>query len=156
LFWINVKNHLIGKDGSGTNGRGYGCSFCSQYKTEKWIGETLANQLPEDTVINHNFCIPVIKNTRKCRVDFHFTIDQVEYFIEVNGAQHYTPTRFGLSPSNADLEATFVIQRERDEKVKDYCKQIGCFTIIDGRKIKTQDHAKIEIDKRLKQWKIIK
>lgn len=59
------------------------------------------------------------RNKHFVEIDFILNINNIEYWIEYNGRQHY---EFSEDFFHGDIE-NFIKQKERDQNVRDYCKK---------------------------------
>lgn len=101
-FFQRPDNHL----------NGAGCPICKSSK-----GELLVKNILDDHNISYLRQYYLKINNKQVRIDFRVLLDNIEYFIEYNGRQHYVPVdRFGG-------EIQFQSQTERDDLVKNYCKE---------------------------------
>lgn len=107
--------------------RGHGCGNCFK-KNESMTGEILKRIFP-------NLRIYCQKKIDRFRVDFFFEKDNKEYIVEYNGEQHYQPIRFFGFKSKIKANANFIKQQQRDQALRNYCKNNNIVLIeIDGRK----------------------
>ena len=68
-------------------------------------------------------------------IDFQFIINDLIYFVEYNGLQHYEPVRFGGRSKEKAIEA-LKKQQIRDARLRTYCSENNIILIeIDSRKI---------------------
>ena len=98
---------------------GQKCSKCTSHlKTEKIALSIIENFFNLKT---HKKIIKMNCDFQKtCTVDAAFILNEKEYFIEINGKQHYAPVRFGgVSKERATKQ--FEKQIKRDEWLKKYC-----------------------------------
>jgi very-short-patch-repair endonuclease len=118
--------------------KGHGCANCNRHKNEKLTGEYLLD-LFNRTAIEFQFIVKREPPFTRCIVDFCLSLNGCQYFIEYNGEQHYTPTRFGgMDQEIADIN--FAKQIARDKWLFDYCMINNIILIvIDGRKYKGID-----------------
>ena len=102
-FWQTPINHLWNREG---------CPVCAQSKGELAVGMILKT-------LKYEYCsqYPLVINNHNYRIDFCVIINNSPVFIEYNGKQHYEPiTIFGG-------EAAFKLQQERDNIIREYCKE---------------------------------
>lgn len=101
-FWQKPSLHI----------RGAGCQKCNSSK-----GEILISSILEDLNIVFESQYKIIINNYTCFIDFKFTYNNVIYYIEYNGEQHYIPVEhFGG-------KTKFQKQILRDTNVRNYCKE---------------------------------
>lgn len=102
-FWKTPTDHLWNREG---------CPKCTQSKGELAVGMALKS-------LNYEYCeqYPLIINNHKYKIDFCIIINNSLVFIEYNGQQHYKPVPiFGG-------EEAFKKQQERDNLIREYCKE---------------------------------
>jgi very-short-patch-repair endonuclease len=114
-----------------TGARQSGCPICKV----SGFNETLIFLLLKNMGVNfeHNFNIRKIncKETRRYRLDFY--LPKLKLAIEYNGVQHYEPRSFGIKDEEKIIKK-FVIQQNRDQYIRDFCKTNNVQLIeIDGR-----------------------
>lgn len=103
--------------------RGYDCCNCySNYKSlgeqyvEKWLNENnILDYVPEFYISDSE----ILNKTNKSyvRIDFKVFYNNIEYWIEPSGAQHYKKVDIFQK-----TEEDFLNQLSRDESVRNYCK----------------------------------
>lgn len=111
-FSTNPKHHLEAS---------VGCPFCNMS-----IGESNTSIWLENNKISYIFDKPLIKddnivyvnNGTIAYIDFQFNYNQNNYWIEYNGKQHYKY----IKRFHSDLDS-FKKQLERDENIRNYCKE---------------------------------
>lgn len=100
-----IPNHLI---------KGHGCPSCANS-----IGERLLVNIFNKYNIKYQSQITIKSSetaTKVFRIDFIVTQNNITYYIEYNGEQHYRPIeRFGG-------EKAFKKQQQRDSDLRRYCK----------------------------------
>ena len=101
-FWQTPGNHIWNRQG---------CPVCNQSRGENMIANILDN-----LKINYKRQYVVNTNNRKYEIDFCFFLKDKIIFIEYNGQQHYQPIEFFGG------EERFKEQVQRDEEVRQYCK----------------------------------
>lgn len=92
--------------------QGQGCPICKQSKGEKIVEEILIKyNIPfkREVTFTTN---EIVRNTKKFRIDFVINKNDVLYFIEYNGLQHYEPIEFFGG------ETSFILQQKRDKYVR--------------------------------------
>lgn len=101
-FWQKPSVHI----------RGAGCQKCNSSK-----GEILISSILKDLDIVFEPQYKIIINSHTCYIDFKFTYNNIIYYIEYNGEQHYVPIEhFGG-------KTKFQKQVLRDTNVRNYCKE---------------------------------
>jgi very-short-patch-repair endonuclease len=137
-IWLAQPGEIT-RQGHTKNGGGSGCPECARGKNEKRVGEVLSqlNIKIEKLRIN-------LPTGQKLFPDFY--LPELNTIIEYNGIQHYQPTCFG-SMSQLDAEISFQRQRNRDNILREYCKERQVSLLeIDGRKYKGDNLKKFVSD----------
>lgn len=128
--------------------RGRGCPNC-KHKNQKIVYDTILKLIecePQKFLKKLNST-----ETKDYRVDFY--IPKLNCCIEYNGHQHFFPVRFG-NMSEEKASTAFKKQQERDQYVRDFCKNNKIELIeIDGREYtgtKLEEFVKNIITKKVK------
>lgn len=123
--------------------KGHGNPNRSLSKGEQYVSEWLSSKS-----INFEFDKRIEgvisgKNTNIVRIDFIFIYNNVEYWIEYNGKQHYEfEERYHSNP-----ESTLEKQIQRDNNVREYCKNSNKIFIEIPYIIKTFSEVSDFLDK---------
>lgn len=105
----------------------YGCPICSFKHT---ASESLGEKAIENVLISfgikydREYQVRGIiqgRNSKILRIDFRYFLGTQEYWIEYQGEQHYTEIKF-FSHGDSDW---YKKQKERDQSVRDYCRDHG-------------------------------
>jgi hypothetical protein len=119
--------------------RGSGCTLCAGRRNENLTRDYLKQLFPSTDIKPKTFNVPIYnelgdKIRNKFIVDFCFTVNEKNYAVEYNGAQHYQPISFGQR-SQKNVKERFIAQQQRDKFLRKYCKENNINLIeIDGRK----------------------
>jgi hypothetical protein len=109
-IWDCRPNSIVNKHKTG-------CPLCKR-KGEKKLSDLIKTNLDFTLFKSHKHFI--IENKRRI-VDFFLNINSRVIVIERNGEQHYRPVNFGQGKEKSEND--FIIQREKDEKLKEYCQK---------------------------------
>lgn len=107
-FWQRPDAHLLGK----------GCQLCKNSKGEQQVINFLTNK---NINFKYQYRININQLARKTTyviVDFYFLENGTQYIIEYHGQQHYT-----YMPIWHKTEVEFLEQQNRDNALRDYCKE---------------------------------
>lgn len=112
--------------------QGTGCPICNiPGHNEKLLVDTLKELGP---LFEHDYNIKKINSnaTNKYKLDIFY--QQFNFAIELNGKQHYSPSKFGSHMSDEEALENLAKQQSRDAYVDQFCKDNGITIIwIDGR-----------------------
>jgi IMP dehydrogenase/GMP reductase len=111
--------------------QGRGCPKCL-YHGEIETGKSLEKIFPFVNITHQHI---IQHNGRKLVIDYFFIYNDIHYFVEYNGIQHYQSITFnGMQKDMADKN--FIKQQVRDSFLKEYCNQNSINLIeIDSRKV---------------------
>lgn len=102
---MQTPNHHLG---------GQGCPICKQSSGEKFVESILLRyNIPFKREVTFE-TKEIVRNTKSFRIDFVIEINEIKYFIEYHGLQHYEPVEFFGG------EKAFIIQQKRDNYVKSF------------------------------------
>lgn len=107
-FWQKPCDHLGGHSG---------CKICNDSSGESFIRTWLTNrniQFKSKVTIKNKI---KGRNTNLVNIDFQFILDEIEYWIEFNGEQHYFEKLFFHNTHD-----DFLKQQKRDQNIREYCK----------------------------------
>lgn len=104
----------------------HGCPFCAMKEKsgyEFMVESYLEYLVKNDKMLSYNSEYSILnriagRNSNKIMIDFKLNINNLEYWIEVNGQQHYKFINF-FHKTKEDFQK----QLKRDENVKEYCKE---------------------------------
>jgi hypothetical protein len=148
---LKNKNHIWYAE-INTRTSGSGCAKCSLLKNEKLALKFCEFLLKDFDVISH-FTIKR-SEVKKLIVDIKIEKDSKVIFVEYNGTQHYEPVNFSKKESY-NAEEALIKQQERDQWLRDYCKENNIILIeVDGRNYKG-NNIKYYLENKFKELKLL-
>lgn len=111
FFEQTPHDHLIGS----------GCKNCSEYKKSKGEGHVSIWLTKNNIDFTHDQVVYGVDGRKSDHVypDFQFTLDNVMYWVEYNGPQHY---KLKLNGNFKTTIEDFEKQLKRDIGVREYCR----------------------------------